>query len=188
MVGQAMRVVHQQQPRIPRRGPVDNLGSRNEFVVPTMDDRRRHARCIQSRRRPHADRWRHQEQAAYRYFKRDPCGNPRPQARPGQHEWATGSGVSRDLQQTLQARGHVAQVADVMPRIEIAVVGAFMGPAQALGHVRKRGDLGRVRPAFETVGKNAMSLHAAPFDDAASEPRAPWARSDWVGCVDMGEC
>lgn len=65
------------------------------------------------------------------------------------------------LKALVQARGHIAELADLAPGIQAGEIGAFMGPTQALGRIRQRGHLGRVRAALETVGEDAMPDHWA---------------------------
>ncbi|KAG0931040.1 hypothetical protein G6F31_016878 [Rhizopus arrhizus] len=82
------------------------------------------------------------------------------------------------LDQAAQAGRHVAHPADLAHRVQVGVVRAFMGPAQALCHLGQRGDLDRFRAALETVRQDAgRQVHAAMLasPDAQPAPARPAA-------------
>ncbi len=68
-----------------------------------------------------------------------------------------------------QGAEDVAYPADLAHRVQVGVVRALMGPAQALRHVGQRGDLGRFRAALEAMRQDAV---------AAAHARAPCERAN----------
>src|SRR6185437_11472729 len=153
---QAMIVVQQQQRKPATRGEILHAFHRTQLVAPAVDQQRGHVGPQLQRLRATGDRRRRgeQEQRRHRHFQRGQCGGERAHAGTHQH-WRRLAGGD-DLAQLRHARRDRRGVTVAVVRAEIRPLRA---PAQRLGPVGQRADLGGARTGIRTVRKNDLAAH-----------------------------
>ena len=141
--------------------------------MPTVDDGRGYLGGVQRMRGIEHDGRRHQEQPGQRNLQRHAACDPRAQAGTCENDATFSRCIACDGQQAVDAGGDIAQRALLAHGVETGEIRSFVCPAQALGNVRQRRHLGRVRPTLEPVTEDAMTAH-----DQASIARIADCRAD----------